>query len=127
MNELIAELEELLKRIGLAELMLDVPKIDARIAVIEMEMQSPDFWTDQKNAQEKGQELDGLKTQRTTIENLKKNVTDLLEMARMDDADTSVDMREDIEKQYRIILKQFEAFEITLLLSDEYDQRNAIL
>jgi len=58
---------------------------------------------------------------------LQREVGDTLELATADQADQSVNLREDLEKVYTQLLKRMEKFEFKKLLGVKYDEANALL
>lgn len=90
-------------------------------------MSRPDFWSRPEQAKKISQQYEQLKNELQTFEKLKKQVSDLLEIAKLDAADQSVNLAEDITKQFEEATNEFNRWEVFLLLSDKYDNYNAIV
>ncbi len=127
MNELIAKLEELRERVSKARARMHTQEKQKEIAALKRAMEASDFWSDQKRAQQQSQQLSALQTEIATFEKIEKELSDLIDLAKMDTAEDAVDLRKDIETHYAAYLKEFEQFELTLLMSGTYDERNAII
>jgi peptide chain release factor 2 len=98
-----------------------------RIGELEERMLAPNFWDDNDAAQKTISELNALKSLVETMNKLDQSYEDLqvmLELA-IEEGDTSLipDLYESVQE----LKKEFESFELELLLSDQYDKNNAIL
>lgn len=86
-----------------------------------------DFWNDPSQAQTVIRRLNGIKETVENYENLDHTLQELEETCEM----LKVDMDEELfalcEEEYVQMDQDFETFEISILLSHEYDQSNAIL
>ncbi len=90
-------------------------------------MNAADFWNDQKKAQKIIRETNQMKGLLETYEGLKAGLSDLSEGIAELSSSFDPDMNEIIEEEYTDVMKKFDAFEIQVLLSGEYDNHNAIL
>lgn len=84
------------------------------------------FWNDNQKAAKISQELELLKNEVETFENLEKKVEDLLELIGMFES-VSMDEKKDIEKQSEVLQKEFNALEFKTLLGGEYDKNDVIM
>jgi peptide chain release factor 2 len=85
------------------------------------------FWNDPNNAKEVSQKADELQKEVLRWETLRKETDDLLEIAKMDEADQDVNLREEAEVKYRTLVAQYESYEFFTLMSGEYDRNDVIL
>ncbi len=90
-------------------------------------MAEPDFWQNRKQAEKKSRQLARLKEDITRWGKIERSINDLLEIAELDKKDQSVNLRQEIEKQFSQIEKQLNDFEILTFLSGQYDQKNAFI
>ncbi|MBI4427079.1 MAG: peptide chain release factor 2 [Candidatus Magasanikbacteria bacterium] len=127
MHELVKSLEALDQKLAEIKLMLRLPEKKNEIQLLEAEVNAPGFWSDQKKAVEKSQKLGWLKEEKEHWGKLSKEIKDLLEMAKLDEADKEVNLREEIEKQYQSLNKQVGELEFNTLMSEKYDSQNAIV
>ncbi|MBT4120796.1 MAG: peptide chain release factor 2 [Candidatus Magasanikbacteria bacterium] len=126
-HELTKSLEELKNKLTEMRAILKLDKKQEDIKKLEKQTSEPDFWKDQEKASEVGKELSDLQEEYATWEKLDKEVGDLLEMARMDEADKEVDMREDLEKQYKLVNAQVGKLEFNTLMDGKHDAKGAIV
>ena len=127
MHELVKNLEELNKKLVDLQVMLNLQEKKSEIDKLETEMNNPNFWTDQQKASKVSKRLNYLQNEQSKWQELSKEVGGLLEMAKMDEADSQVNMREEIEKQFELVSKQIIELEFSTLMSEKYDDHNAIL
>jgi peptide chain release factor 2 len=90
-------------------------------------MSQPEFWNSQEHAKDVSQKADELQKEVQRWEKLQKEVDDLLEIAKIDQADKDVNLREEVEKKYKTLIKQYEEYEFITLMNGEYDRNDAIL
>ncbi len=89
-------------------------------------MSASGFWDDPESAQKLIEKRNRLKEKLDSWQSLSTKVKDsceLLEMALEEDDDETV---KDIENDFKAIMKEFKSFELSTLLSGEYDSSNAI-
>ncbi|RNB92632.1 peptide chain release factor 2 [Brevibacillus fluminis] len=121
------EMASMAKRLADIRGSLDLPAKQERIGELEDKMLSPDFWDDNDAAQKTISELNVLKSLVETMQKLDSSYDDLqmmLELA-VEEGDTS--LIPDLYQSAQDLKKDFEGFELELLLSDQYDKNNAIL
>ena len=94
---------------------------------LEVQMSRPDFWQDQNLAKAVSQKASDLKSEIDTWQKIKKEAGELLDMAQMDAKDQTVNLREEIEKNFLGLEKKFSDLEFYLLFSGKHDKNNAIV
>lgn len=120
-------LEELKEKLADMRGLLRLDEKQKEVEELLAETNKPGFWNNQENATKKSKELSDLQSEVDTWEKLNKEAADLLEMAKMDEADKDVNLREEIEKQYSVISGAVNKLEFNTLLSDKHDEKNAIV
>ncbi|MFA5128175.1 MAG: peptide chain release factor 2 [Patescibacteria group bacterium] len=90
---------------------------------LSQEMNAPDFWSDQENAQSVSADYTDLRKEIEKWELILKEVNDLLDLS--DEGDAS--MAGEIDKQTDELEKQFGDYEFYLLLNGPYDASNAVI
>jgi peptide chain release factor 2 len=90
-------------------------------------MQQPDFWSNQKQAKQKSQRLDELKGEISQWEEIIKNVDDVLSLAMEAQKEADSSIKNDLKKRLKELEKQFSSLEFFMMLSEKYDERNAIM
>ncbi len=96
-----------------------MPEKHKRIAVIEKESQNADFWSDPEKSGKLSQELAGLKEEVEVIEALKKEFSDVKELAEISD-------EKDITLQLDKLLKKIAKEEFRTFLSGKNDKGDAL-
>lgn len=97
------------------------------IAQNEEAMSSPDFWNDQKKAQALIRNNNAIKALVENHESLTAALADLAESIAELNQSFDSDLADLVEEEYRSVMKDFDAFEIQVLLSGPYDNHNCIL
>ena len=90
-------------------------------------MNAPDFWNDQKRAQNIIKETNFLKNLIASYETTKSQLENCIETAEELKKSFDEELMMLLEEEYAETMKQFEGFEINVLLSHPYDKNNAIL
>ncbi len=107
--------------------LFDLASKSEKIKKNEEVMAGADFWNDQKKAQSVIRETNALKS---LVDNHAKLIGSVEELdAGLDELKASLDpeLQELVEDEYRTFMKEFEDFEIQVLLSGPYDQHNVIM
>ena len=127
MDELVKSIDDLKQRIKAAFDLLKIKDSKKEIVKLEKSAAEPDFWKNLEKAKEVSQKLNDLKEEVGIWEKLEKEVQDLLDLARLDEKDQTITLREELEKKYNELETQFKKLEFTILFSGPYDRANAIL
>ncbi len=126
MSELVGKIEELGGKIANTWKVLDIDGKKTEIKALEKEMNEVDFWKDQDNAQKVSKRLSDLKDEVGEWEVIKEEVNDVFEIAKLDQEDKEVSLREDLEKKYAELEDHFKKLEFNILFSGKYDRNDAI-
>ena len=105
----------------------DLPGKQRKIEELEHENAQEGFWDDLNHAQKVIANMNQLKELTGSYYDLKKNLDSLKETAVMLKEEMDADLFELMEEEYLEFIKQFEGYEIKVLLSHEYDHSSAIL
>lgn len=120
-------LSELDGKIGIIKKCINVENIEKQIESLKEEQNSPDFWTDQRNAQKVSKELKILENKVETIkkiEDSRQYIVELLELLKTeDDNDMLADLNTELDKLSKMVETTF----LSTLLNDKYDGNNAIM
>lgn len=106
---------------------LDLEKIRAQIEELEEEQNAENFWSDQKKAQSTIKELNKLKDLRTRYYQNKEGIEGILKELDELNKNYDAELFELLEEEYEEVNRNFEEFEIKVLLSNDYDHSNALL
>lgn len=127
MHELVKLLEKLDKKLVDLRGLLRLADKKKEIVLLHDEMNQANFWDNPEQATKKSKRLGYLEQEQTNWEDLSKKTADLLEMARLDEVNQDVNLREDLEKQTEIVNKAIEQLEFNTLLDGKYDDHNLIM
>ncbi len=96
-----------------------------KLSALDLEIQSPDFWNDQKKANLTISEANSLREDINLYEKLKKGFDDLIELDELAKEDES--MLEMLDLELEEFSNELNEAENRALLSGEYDELNAIV
>ncbi|MBQ1476887.1 MAG: peptide chain release factor 2, partial [Erysipelotrichaceae bacterium] len=106
---------------------LDPASIEKKISELEKAQEAEDFWSDQKKAQSLIRETNSLKDLLSSYRVNEKKLSELKDAVDELTKEYDPDMYELLEEEFRETSKEFEDFEMKVLLSNDYDHNNAIL
>ena len=110
--------------------LLKVARIDEKsqeIIKLHAQMAQAGFWSDQEKAKQVSQQAGNLEDEVEKWGEIKRGVSDLLEIAKLDKEDLSVNLRSDIEIGLARLEKEVDRLEVEALFDEKYDSRNAIM
>lgn len=90
-------------------------------------MTHPDFWNDQQKAQTVINETNALKEQVNQLSNLNESYENLDLTYELVKEENDQELLAELEEEITILSQKMNDFELQLLLSEEYDSKNAIL
>ncbi len=90
-------------------------------------MAEPDFWKNREQAEKKSKQLSKLKNDIDKWESINKSISDLLEIAKADEKDKTVNIRQEIEQEFKNIEKELLAFEKLTFLKGKYDRKDVFM
>ncbi|MCA1180972.1 peptide chain release factor 2 [Bacillus licheniformis] len=125
--EIRQELENMATRLADFRGSLDLETKEARISELDEQMADPDFWGDQQKAQTIINEANALKDYVNTYKNLSESHEELQMTHDLLKEDPDQDLQNELVSELKSLTKQFNEFELQLLLSEPYDKNNAIL
>jgi peptide chain release factor 2 len=126
-QELVSKLQELASKINESWGFLEINNKIKEVKKLEKEMSQEDFWQDQDKAKSISQKSSDLNEEIEIWQNIKNEVSDLFELAQMDQEDKKVNLREEVEKKYLELAKKFTDLEFYLLFREKNDRNNAII
>ena len=121
------ELEAMAKRLENYRESLNLTEKEARIAELENEMTYPDFWDNQEKAQKVIDESNGLKAMVDKYQDLANQHEDGEVTLELIKEEPDAEMQEELGESIQALKKQFDDFELEILLNGPYDANNAIL
>ncbi|ENH98422.1 peptide chain release factor 2 [Gracilibacillus halophilus YIM-C55.5] len=107
--------------------LFDLETKRARIAELEEQMTDPSFWDDPDVAQKVINEANGLKQLVETYDRNKEKLENAEVSYELVKEENDEELRSDLEEEVKALSDALNEFELYILLSDPYDQNNAIL
>lgn len=123
MQQLLDNLNNLKKAIDNAYGIIGIDSLLKKLDELTIEQSKPDFWNNQNTAKKVNQEISKINTRIEPWQNLKKEVTDNLELASALDES----LVNDLSLQYDILQSQYNSLKHDLLFSGEHDNYDAIV
>ena len=120
----IRQYEEPLKELKAS---LDLESKGNRIEELSRLMEEPDFWNDPEKSRKQSQELGSLKEDVNTFTDLETKYSDMLDLIDIANEENDESMADEIKGDFEAFREKFESIRIKTLLSDEYDNYNAIM
>jgi len=105
----------------------DIPNEERSIAELEARTAAPEFWKDQRAAKSLMRTLNSKKSLVTAWKTMESEAQDLLGMVNLALADEDESVKADVSSEATALWSRFEKQETSLLLSGEYDDRNALV
>ena len=90
-------------------------------------MEASGYWDDVERSQAGMKELNGLKEEKSTFEELKSQYEDIETLLEMGYEEEDATLIPEIEEELNAFIDKLESMRIKTLLSGEYDRNNAIL
>ena len=104
----------------------DLANEEKQIAALEQTTAEPDFWKDQRTAKSLMRTLNGKKALVSKWQTMDAEARDLFSMVELALADDDDSVQADITTEAAALWSRFEKQETSLLLSGDYDDRNAL-
>ncbi|HPA25538.1 MAG TPA: peptide chain release factor 2 [bacterium] len=127
MQELINKIRDLQNKLAEAEKLLNLEQKKQKILELEDLMNNPDFWADQNKAKSLSQELSELKKEAEEFVELHNSLLEILSLAEESLKNNDESLKTEIEAKFLILENKFKELEFKMMLSEEYDQNNAVL
>ncbi|WP_141201661.1 peptide chain release factor 2 [Paludifilum halophilum] len=127
LNEIRQQLTTSAERLADIRGSLDLDQKKARIAELEQEMTSPDFWDQPSEAQKVIDENNRLKSTVERISELEEIHEEVQVMAELIAEEGDESLLAEAEQELESFKEKLDDFELSLMLSEPYDKNNAIL
>jgi len=127
------DLKNLQSKIADTKKLLNIEELQKKSDQLAGQMNEPDFWRNQENAQAISQDYQDIKKEVEKFADLEKRTDDLLELAEAGlpggalakSGDES--LLSEVEEQTKKLAKEFSEYELYVLLNGPYDKNNAII
>lgn len=127
MLDVVKNLLTLRARLLEARDLLNHERRRTEIKALEVQMGAPDFWTDQNEATAVSKKHESLRAEIQEWDDLEQEISELVEIGEMPDAEHDEDVRAQLTKRYDELVARYEKMEFYLLFSEQYDDHNVVL
>ncbi len=124
---MLENLQTLKSKISATTGLLKIDELKLKLRQLSEEMNAPNFWSNQENAQRVSQDYQDIKNEVDKWDALTTQTNDLIELCRGEVSSPDSEMSREIETQTAALEKQFTDYEFYLLLNGPYDTNNAII
>ena len=104
----------------------DIAGEEDRIRELEEQASDPDIWRDQRKGKALMLSLNSKKELVAAWRGMEKKAADLLDMVKLAILEDDESIEDDIDEEAQRLAEQFDKYETRLMLSGEYDDRNAL-
>ncbi|WP_455111000.1 peptide chain release factor 2 [Rothia mucilaginosa] len=125
-----AEIKELRAIFASIAAVSDIEGIERAIEDLSAQAAAPDLWDDVENAQKVTSALSYKQSELNRLRSLSSRIDDvevMVELAEAEDEETAAELLADAERECGEIRAKLEELEVLVLLSGEYDQREAVV
>lgn len=125
-----AEIKELRAIFDSIAAVSDIEGIERAIEDLSAQAAAPDLWDDVENAQKVTSALSYKQSELNRLRSLSSRIDDvevMVELAEAEDPETAAELLADAERECAEIRAKLEELEVLVLLSGEYDQREAVV
>lgn len=125
-----AEIKELRAIFDSIAAVSDIEGIERAIEDLSAQAAAPDLWDDMENAQKVTSALSYKQSELNRLRSLSSRIDDvevMVELAEAEDEETAAELLADAERECGEIRAKLEELEVLVLLSGEYDQREAVV
>lgn len=125
-----AEIKELRAIFDSIAAVSDIEGIERAIEDLSAQAAAPDLWDDVENAQKVTSALSYKQSELSRLRSLSSLIDDvevMVELAEAEDEETAAELLADAERECGEIRAKLEELEVLVLLSGEYDQREAVV
>lgn len=125
-----AEIKELRAIFDSIAAVSDIEGIERAIEDLSAQAAAPDLWDDVENAQKVTSALSYKQSELNRLRSLSSHIDDvevMVELADAEDEETAAELLADAERECGEIRAKLEELEVLVLLSGEYDQREAVV
>lgn len=126
-EDLKAKYEEIKEKWDKLKEILKLEALEEELKNLDSLMSDPNFWNDTKKAKEISSKRNYVGERLSEILNLQKKIDDVYEYISILELEEDEELYKELEKELSNIEKEISKLEISRLLSDEMDFKNAIL
>ena len=126
-DEIAAAITELTEKLSGIEQVTDLAKLKSELAELEAQAADPELWNDQSRAQRITSKLASVRTEITSVSNLRSRIDDLETLFELSKSESDQQARIETITEIEKLKSELDALEVKTLLSGEYDAREALV
>ena len=107
--------------------LFDISNLENKLKELEKETLKEDFWNDSKNSSKVLSKIKQLKSKCSKYNKLNMEISDLQELTELAKMEKDKEIAKEIIKNTKKLEENFEELQLETLLSDKYDNNNAII
>ena len=127
LDEITRSISEYKNRIDDLSKTLKVDELNSELAGLESKMNDPAFWNDKEESSKTSARVSQIKRTLQSYNEVNQELNDLNDLIEIYKEETIEEYESEIKNAVKSISKQLDTLEISVLLSDKYDNSNAII
>ena len=127
LDEITRNISEYKNRIDDLSKTLKVDELNSELAGLENKMNDPAFWNDKDESSKTSARVSQIKKTLVDYNEVNQELNDLNDLIEIYKEESIEEYESEIKNSVKSISKQLDALEISVLLSDKYDNSNAIV
>ena len=127
LEEIKENIEKIKEKYNYIKEIIKPEELKKEIEKLDMEMGKPDFWNDQKKAQEIASKRNSLYEKLNKVEAIENKISNIDEYIELLSIEQDEELKGEIEREIKQLEEELSKLETESLLSGEYDEKNAIL
>ena len=127
LDEIIRNISEYKNRIDDLSKTLKVDELNSELAGLESKMNDPAFWNDKEESSKTSARVSQIKKTLQSYNEVNQELNDLNDLIEIYKEESLEEYESEIKNAVKSISKQLDTLEISVLLSDKYDNSNAII
>ena len=126
-EETSKQIENIKNKLAEIKETLSIDKLEEELKILEKETLTQEFWNDSENMPKVLSKINNLKKKITSYKNIENEIKTLSEMLELVAEEEDSDLEKEISENLNNVEKDVEELEISTLLSEKYDENNAIV
>ena len=126
-EETSKQIENIKNKLAEIKETLSIDKLEEELKILEKETLTQEFWNDSENMPKVLSKINNLKKKITSYKNIENEIKTLSEMLELVVEEKDNDLEKEISENLNNVEKDVEELEISTLLSEKYDENNAIV
>lgn len=126
-EETSKQIENIKNKLAEIKETLSIDKLEEELKILEKETSTQEFWNNSENMAKVLSKINNLKKKITSYKNIENEIKTLSEMLELVAEEGDSDLEKEISENLNNVEKDVEELEISTLLSEKYDENNAIV